>query len=119
MMENHQLLDQAHLMNSFSDEELNLLFSYFKEGYNDQSITRRLLKKGYDEAKIRDLILEARKQYPIYVSKKKARNDMIFGGLWFVGGSVATLVNIGAIFYGAIAFGMIQFFKGLFNYKNS
>lgn len=118
-MENNQLLDQASLMNPFSEEELKLLFSYFKEGYNDQSIMRRLLKKGYEEVKAKELISNARKLYVGYASKKKAQNDMIYGGLWFVGGTVGTLANIGFIFYGAIVFGMIQFFKGVSNYKNS
>lgn len=117
-MENNQLLDQESLMHSFSNEELNLLFSYFNEKYNDQTIIRRLQKKGYEPDHAQALLSEARKRYQSYIFKKKAQNDMIFGGLWFVGGSVATLANIGAIFYGAIAFGMIQFFKGLFNYKN-
>ena len=118
-MENDQLLDHAPFLNSFKEEEFSLLFNYFKEGYNDSTIIRRLLKKGYEEGQASILILEARKHYASYLSKKKSQNDMLFGGIWFLGGVVATLANIGAIFYGAIAFGMIQFFKGLSNYKKN
>lgn len=117
-MEKNQLLDRTSLMNSFTEDEKNLLFFYFKQKYSDQTITRKLSKKGYDESKALLLISELRKDYEVYVLKKKAQNDMIFGSLWFVGGIVGTLANIGFFFWGAILFGMIQFFKGLTNYKN-
>lgn len=45
----------------------------------------------------------------------KARKDMIYGALWFAGGTILTLANIGFIFWGAILFGGIQFFRGLIN----
>jgi hypothetical protein len=38
---------------------------------------------------------------------------MIFGALWCIGGTVLTISNTGYIFWGAIVFGGIQFFKGL------
>jgi len=40
-------------------------------------------------------------------------NDMIFGALWCIGGTIATLADIGYIFWGAIVFGALQFFKGV------
>jgi hypothetical protein len=48
--------------------------------------------------------------------KSRAQKDMFYGALWCIGGTVATLANIGFIFWGAILFGGIQFFKGLMNY---
>ncbi len=50
--------------------------------------------------------------------KEKAQKDMLFGGLWCVGGIVATVADIGYIFWGAIVFGGIQFFRGLANLKS-
>jgi hypothetical protein len=47
--------------------------------------------------------------------KEKAKKDMLYGGLWAVGGTVATLSNIGYIFWGAILFGAIQFIRGAIN----
>ena len=47
--------------------------------------------------------------------RKQANKDMLYGALWCVGGIVATMSDIGAIFWGAIVFGAIQFFKGLSN----
>jgi len=47
--------------------------------------------------------------------KEQANKDMMYGALWCVGGIIATMSDIGAIFWGAIIFGAIQFFKGLSN----
>ncbi|WP_341905664.1 hypothetical protein [Fluviicola taffensis] len=118
-MENHQILDQTSLMNSMDEAELNLLFNYFKQEYNDQSIIRKLLKKGYDETKAMQMISEARGLYTGYVLKKKAQREIVFGSLWMVGGIIGTLANIGLIFWGAILFGFIQCSKGIFNYRNN
>lgn len=41
-----------------------------------------------------------------------ANKDMLYGALWCIGGTVATLADIGFIFWGAILFGAIQFIKG-------
>ncbi|MTH16499.1 hypothetical protein [Flavobacterium sp. LC2016-01] len=46
---------------------------------------------------------------------EKARKDMVYGALWFCGGIILTLADIGFIFWGAILFGGIQFFKGVIN----
>jgi len=46
---------------------------------------------------------------------EKARKDMVYGALWFCGGTILTFANIGFIFWGAILFGGIQFFRGLIN----
>lgn len=120
IMENQQLLDQVSLMNLCSEEELTLLFSYFSQEYNDQSITRKLLKKGYEEDRIIAMISEARRLYAVHKIKKKAKNEIIFGSILLVGGISASLINNGGmIFYGIMAFGMIQFFKGITNLKNN
>jgi hypothetical protein len=38
---------------------------------------------------------------------------MLFGALWCIGGIIATVSDLGYIFWGAIVFGAIQFFRGL------
>ncbi|GAB3936659.1 hypothetical protein [Mucilaginibacter myungsuensis] len=48
--------------------------------------------------------------------REQAQKDMIYGALWCVGGTVLTIADVGFIFWGAIVFGGIQFFKGLSNY---
>ncbi|MES2288077.1 MAG: hypothetical protein V4547_20490 [Bacteroidota bacterium] len=49
------------------------------------------------------------------ITKEKAKRDMLFGALWCIGGIIATSAHIGFIFWGAIVFGGIQFFRGLIN----
>jgi hypothetical protein len=46
--------------------------------------------------------------------QQRSRNQkaMLFGALWFIGGLVLTLSNTGAIFYGAIIYGLFQFIRG-------
>lgn len=46
---------------------------------------------------------------------EKAQKDMLYGALWCVGGLVLTMAHIGFIFWGAIVFGAIQFFRGIAN----
>lgn len=52
------------------------------------------------------------------MDKKQSSNDVLYGGLWFAGGLIVTLVSVssgngGVIAYGAVIFGGIQFFRGL------
>ena len=54
--------------------------------------------------------------------KEQADKDVLYGALWCVGGIIATVANIGFIFWGAILFGGYQLIKGLVNqskYKSS
>ncbi|PCJ66475.1 MAG: hypothetical protein COA58_06775 [Bacteroidetes bacterium] len=41
------------------------------------------------------------------------KSDMLWGAVWCVGGIVATVADVGYIFWGAIIFGGIQFVRGL------
>lgn len=45
--------------------------------------------------------------------KSSGINDMVIGGLFCIGGTIATIADIGYIFWGAIVFGRIQFIRGL------
>lgn len=52
------------------------------------------------------------------MDKKQAGKDVLYGGLWFAGGLIVTLISVGSgrggvIAYGAVIFGGIQFFRGL------
>jgi len=73
-----------------------------------------LIAKGmpYDAA---NTIVDNVEQQIKEAKKERAKKDMLYGGLWCVGGIIATASNIGLIFWGAILFGGIQFFKGLAN----
>lgn len=45
--------------------------------------------------------------------KSQGKKDMMWGAVWCVGGLIGTLSDTGFIFWGAIIFGGIQFFRGL------
>jgi hypothetical protein len=48
-------------------------------------------------------------------NKAAANKDMMVGALWCVGGIIATMSMDGVLWWGAILFGGIQFFRGLAN----
>lgn len=52
------------------------------------------------------------------LKRERANKDMLYGGLWCVGGTIATLADIGFIFWGAIVFGGIQLIRGIINYSS-
>lgn len=66
---------------------------------------------------------EEAEQAVLVQRKAKATNDILIGGLWFFGGILITAITYSAaqgggvyvVAWGAIVFGGIQFFKGLFN----
>lgn len=86
-----------------------------------EAINRKLIEneaeietkyQGTYTAPVRDTFLEDAADE---ARRKKANNDMIFGAMWCIGGIIATAASVGFIFWGAIVFGGIQFFRGLAN----
>lgn len=102
-------------------ESVNQLYAYaahlmVNEDKNSVEVVDLLGEKGLDHdsawAVVRNLEDE------IDAAKKKgAQKDILWGAVWCVGGTVATLADTGFIFWGAIVFGGIQFIKGLVNYS--
>ena len=81
-----------------------------KRSYPD---TMDLLKsEGLDEESASTVIDNLETQMKS-VKNARAKKDMLYGALWCIGGTVLTLAHIGFIFWGAIIFGAIQFFKGV------
>jgi len=76
-----------------------------------------LVKQGMDESNAQSIVDEVESQIN-NAHNAKANKDMLYGALWVVGGLILTFAKIGFIFWGAILFGGIQFFRGLMN-KNS
>jgi len=78
-----------------------------------------LIEKGLDEESA-GIVVSNLEQQIEDARKKRANKDILYGGLWLVGGIVVTVVsmaagNRGIIAYGAIIFGGIQFVKGIIN----
>jgi hypothetical protein len=88
----------------------NLMISE-KKSY--QETKKALLEYGIDEESASIVISNIEKQINV-AKKERANKDMLYGALWCIGGIVATASGIGFVFWGAILFGGIQFFKGLF-----
>jgi hypothetical protein len=78
---------------------------------NDSDTQYQLVNDDHEKATALQHLMQKRKQE----QKKAANKDMLVGGLWLVGGTIATVADIGYVFWGAILFGGIQFFKGVMN----
>jgi hypothetical protein len=74
----------------------------------------RLVEQGLSD-EIAGLIVENVEIQIQEAKHEQARKDMVYGALWFCGGTILTLADIGFIFWGAILFGGIQFGKGVIN----
>jgi hypothetical protein len=106
--------------NNNSDQEIfNQTYSYaahllVNEKKTPEAVKTSLQEKGLDEAAATTIVDTLESQ--IQAAKKEGANkDMLYGALWCVGGIIATAAHIGFIFWGAIIFGAVQFFKGVAN----
>jgi hypothetical protein len=94
------------------DLAANLLLN---EKKNSEEVKKLLIERGLsaDAAYtiVRNVEAEVKK-----AKTEGARKDMLYGALWCIGGTVATIANVGFIFWGAIVFGGFQFIKGAINY---
>ncbi len=87
----------------------------YKEYYNSKE---QFLEKSDEE---RILLDKQRREMMNIIHQrntKRSSNDVLYGGLWFVGGLLVTIISLssghgGVIAYGAVIFGGIQFFRGL------
>jgi hypothetical protein len=81
-------------------------------------VVNALLEKGLSQDAaftiVSNLESEIRK-----AKKERATKDILYGALWCIGGTIATVANIGFFFWGAILFGGIQLIKGLVNYLSN
>lgn len=80
----------------------------------EQEVIEALMQQGLDKANALLIIEDVQKQIT-EAKKERAKKDMLYGALWCIGGIVATMANIGFIFWGAIIFGAFQFFRGAIN----
>jgi hypothetical protein len=83
----------------------NLLF---EEKMDKHLVVSELINNGVEPEIAKTIVKNL-----ISFQNERAKKDMLYGILWCIGGTVATIADIGYIFWGAILFGAIQFFKGL------
>ncbi|NMM47666.1 hypothetical protein [Marinigracilibium pacificum] len=108
---NDQSVNQQEVVNQIYDYTANLMYNENKSATETKSI---LVGEGMDEETASVVINNLQQQYQ-EAKKKRAGKDMIYGALWCIGGLIATVADIGFIFWGAIVFGAVQFFRGVAN----
>jgi hypothetical protein len=99
-------------VNEFYNFAANLLVN---EKKNAKDVQIALVEKGLSESAAYTIVYNLEAEIK-NAKKESGKKDMIYGALWCMGGTVATVANIGFIFWGAILFGGIQFIKGAVNY---
>lgn len=109
-MEANQI-EQQNFVNQIYNQAADLLLNQDK---TEGEVVKTLISQGLDEETARRIVDKVSDQIND-AKKERANKDMLYGALWCVGGIIATVSGIGFIFYGAIIFGGIQFFKGLMN----
>jgi len=82
---------------------------------SDSEVKVKLIEQGFEE-KDALTVISSLKNEIIKEKKIGANKDMIYGALWCIGGTIATVSDTGYIWWGAIVFGGIQFFKGVITY---
>jgi hypothetical protein len=103
--------NQQEAVNQIYDYAANLLVN---ENMSATETKNALIEQGLDEESAAIVVSNLEQQIKD-AKKERANKDMLYGALWCIGGIVATVADIGYIFWGAIVFGGYQFFKGLSN----
>jgi len=97
-------------------EAVNQLYEYtakllVEEKKKPSEVKAILVQQGVDNESASIVVDTLEKQ--INQAKKESGNkDMLYGAMWCIGGIVATVADLGYVFWGAIVFGAIQFIKG-------
>jgi hypothetical protein len=103
--------EQQEAVTKIYDYAANLLVN---ENKSESEVEQILIAEGID-AESAKIIVENLSKQIIDAKKERANKDMLYGALWCIGGIIATVADIGLIFWGAIVFGGYQFFRGLSN----
>ena len=114
-------------------EELSeAVASELGEGKSREKIVKELVKQDWPEESAIEFVNNIEQAITEYkdspegreVLARKYARHMLYGILWFVGGTIVTVVTYEAasgggtyfIAWGAILFGIIDFFRGLFGW---
>lgn len=99
-------------MENNQEETVNQIYGYAAELLVDQKkkpdeVKNSLVQQGVDLESATIVVENLQSQI-----KQNGKKDMLYGALWCVGGTIATVSNVGYIFWGAIIFGAVQFIRG-------
>ena len=100
-------------------EVVNEIYNYaakllVEDKKTPKTVEAILIKQGLDTESARAVVAHLEKEISS-AKKDGAKKDMLWGALWAIGGTIATVADIGYIFWGAIVFGLFQFGKGVVN----
>ncbi|WGH76436.1 hypothetical protein P8625_04545 [Tenacibaculum tangerinum] len=109
-MEN-QSNNQEEVVNQIYKYAANLLVEQNKSAAETKTA---LIEYGLDEESAAAVVTNLEQQIKD-AKKGQAHKDMLYGALWCIGGFIATVADFGYFFWGAIVFGAVQFFRGVFN----
>ena len=107
MEENQKNQDQQ--VKQIYENAANLMVEQKKSA---NEVKETLIKEGLDSESASNVV-ENIEQHMKKAKKEGANKNMLYGALWCVGGTIATVADLGYIFWGAIVFGAIQFFMGV------
>ncbi len=108
-----------------SDEATSAFVSYVLEQLKNRvpetTIVNSLAEKGVEYHVAEEFVAKCRDAYGS-ARRKAGMKDMLIGGLWCVGGGIVTALTYSmassggryVIAWGAIVFGAVQFFRGLY-----
>lgn len=109
-MEN-QLTEKEKAANEINQYAVDLLVN---EKKGRSATIDALVEKGLDTKTATTIVDNLREQI-LLARKETAKKDILYGTLWCIGGLIATVADVGYIFWGAIVFGGAQLLKGVIN----
>lgn len=107
------------------DEVVQALYQFaaekMRDGASNQQIQAALMEQGVDQESAEIIVSQLSEARDAQL-KEAAQKNMMFGALWCIGGIVVTVLTYSAaseggsyvVAWGAIIFGAIQFFRGMF-----
>ena len=118
MEEQREKIDQQEIVNQIYGFTADMLYNQKK---SIEETKAALIENGLRAEDADVVIANLQKQYK--QEKREAGNkNMLYGALWCVGGLLVTILTYSAasdggtyvVAWGAVIFGAIQFFKGMF-----
>lgn len=107
------------------DEMIEAVYHFaaekMRDGASNQEIQKALMEQGVDEESA-GIIVTQLNELRDQQAKEAGQKNMMFGALWCIGGIVVTALTYSAaseggsyvVAWGAIIFGAVQFFRGMF-----
>lgn len=105
-----------------SQEALEQIYNFAanqlaKQERRSQEVINMLVEKGIDAETAKEIVRDIKRKIDAAkeAQNEAANKDMMWGAIWCIGGIIATVANLGYVFWGAIVFGGFQFFQGMAN----